>query len=244
MSMNEIAEIFRNAETVAAFTGAGVSTLSGIRDFRGPDGLYKDQDAEKLFDLNWFQRDPGYYYDGARNFIYNIAEKEPNICHSELARWEEEGFLQGIITQNIDLLHQKAGSRRVIEVHGSPRLHRCRECGRTLPFDAVIVALKSQRVPACPDCGGVLKPDITFFGEALPARALEEARQLAEQADLMLVLGSSLVVYPAASLPAFTLRNGGDLIIVNNQKTDLDEYARARFTDLAEFFHWTAEHLR
>jgi NAD-dependent deacetylase len=220
-----------------ALTGAGVSTLSGIRDFRGKNGLYNDMDAEKIFDIAYFQQDPSFYYRSAGSFIYNIDEKEPSVVHTCLGELERRGFLKALITQNIDLLHQKGGSRHVIEVHGSPRVHYCLRCpGIRMDFEEAAAIVRAGGLPRCSKCGGVLKPAVTFFGESLPIEALMEAMKEAQAADLMLVLGTSLVVNPAASLPRDTLRNGGRVIIVNNMPTPLDSQAYRRFEDLGEIF--------
>ena len=219
-----------------AFTGAGVSTLSGIRDFRGKNGLYKSVDAEKIFDIAAFRRDPSFYYAMTKDFIYNLDEKNPSVVHRVLARLELEGALGSLITQNIDLLHQKAGSLRVIEVHGSPSVHRCPSCGKTMAFADVAAIVRAGSLPRCAGCGAVLKPDITFFGESLPAGALSDARDEARRADLMLVLGSSLLVYPAAMLPEITLDRGGRIVIVNDMETHLDRRAAMRFADLETVF--------
>jgi NAD-dependent deacetylase len=238
----EIAGLFQKitqSRHCAALTGAGVSTLSGIRDFRGKNGLYKEMDAEKIFDMDYFLRDPSFYYKAAGDFIYNIHEKEASIVHTTLAKLEKKGFLKALITQNIDLLHQKGGSRRVIEIHGSPSIHYCLSCaspediekltagekgGGARPpefmgFDETAAMVKAGELPRCGRCGRVLKPAITFFGEGLPARALQEAEAEAGKADLLLVLGTSLTVYPAAALPEFTLRGKGEIVIVNNMET-------------------------
>jgi NAD-dependent deacetylase len=225
------------ARHCVALTGAGVSTLSGIRDFRGKDGLYNDMDAEKIFDIDYFQQDPSFYYRSAASFIYNIDEKEPSVVHTCLGELERRGFLKALITQNIDLLHQKGGSRRVIEVHGSPRVHYCLRCpGIRMDFEEAAAIVRAGELPRCPACGGVLKPAITFFGESLPIEALREAVEEAQSADLMLVLGTSLTVNPAASLPRYTLRNGGGIVIVNNMPPPLDSQAGRRFEDLGEIF--------
>jgi NAD-dependent deacetylase len=225
------------ARHCVALTGAGVSTLSGIRDFRGKNGLYNDMDAEKIFDIDYFMEDPSYYYRAAGSFIYNIDEKEPSVVHTTLGELEKRGLLKALITQNIDLLHQKGGSKRVIEVHGSPQVHYCLRCaGVRMGFDEAAALVKAGELPLCPRCGRVLKPAITFFGESLPAEALRDAAAEAQAADLMLVLGTSLTVYPAASLPDYTLRNGGEVVMVNNMPTPLDGRAAQRFDDLGEVF--------
>lgn len=232
----------KHSEKTVAFTGAGISTLSGVRDFRGANGLYKDPDADKIFDIRVFRKDPAFYYGRTRDVIYNLDEKEPNIVHRELARWEKEGLIEGVITQNIDLLHQKAGIRTVVEVHGTPEIHFCTSCGREYPFSEAVTQLKERPVPLC-SCGGVLKPAVTFFGENLPPTAVDKAVEMCSEATLILILGSSLVVQPAASFPLYTLRAGGEMVIVNNQPTPLDGYAALLYSDLEAFFRYTEENL-
>lgn len=242
-TMDNFIKALKEAQYCVVFTGAGVSTLSGIQDFRGEKGLYKKVDADKIFDLNYFHQDPSYYYRNARDFIYDLEEKEPNIIHQEIARLEKKGVVKAVITQNIDLLHQKAGSVKVIEVHGSPQVHKCLKCGRNFTFREISLVVQRDELPACDSCGGVIKPEITFFGEMLPARALEEAVAESSRADLMVVLGSSLVVQPAASFPLYTLENGGQMVIVNNMATPLDGRAFLRYQDLYTLFAYTKEHI-
>jgi NAD-dependent deacetylase len=236
----EIAELFgqiQKARHLVALTGAGVSTLSGIRDFRGKNGLYNYMDAEKIFDINYFERDPSLYYNNAGSFIYGIDEIKPSIVHTVLGDLEKHGYLKALITQNIDLLHQRGGSKKVIEVHGSPLLHYCLRCaGVRMGFEEAAAIVHSGGMPKCPKCGRVLKPTITFFGESLPADALREAAAESQKADLMLVLGTSLTVYPAASMPEYTLRSGGEIIIVNNMPTHLDRNAAMHFDELELVF--------
>ena len=255
--IDRLFELITRVETCAALTGAGVSTLSGIRDFRGKNGLYRDMDAEKIFDIEYFNRKPEFYYTAARDFIYNLDEKEASTVHLVLARLEEKGLLRRIITQNIDLLHQKGGSRRVIEIHGSPSVHYCRRCSDLsrvedmaaskpaggmgsadlMPFEEAAEIVRRGELPRCGICGNVLKPAITFFGEALPVRAFRDAEQLAREADLLLVLGTSLTVYPAAAVPEITLRaGGGKIVIVNDMETSLDRHAELVFDDLQTVF--------
>jgi NAD-dependent deacetylase len=240
-SVSALFDKIASAKHCVAFTGAGVSTLSGIRDFRGKNGLYtaagSAADAQKMFDIDYFEQDPTYYYKAAADFIYNLDEKEPSIVHTVLAELETRGDLKAIITQNIDLLHQKAGSKRVIEVHGSPLTHYCLRCaGVRMDFEEAAAIVKGGDMPRCPHCNRVLKPAITFFGEALPMEALEQAQDEAQAADLMLVLGSSLTVNPAAALPRITLSYGGEVVIVNNMETYLDGRAFLRFDDLETVF--------
>ena len=233
--MKELIEAIRSAKHVGCLTGAGVSTLCGIPDFRGPQGLYRNPDAERIFDIDWFDRDPAVYYRGCAELVYGLDRFSPGPVHRALRRLEEVGRLAGIATQNIDMLHQKAGSAHVYEVHGSPILHHCRKCGDEKTFDQVLAMLKSGvGVPRCA-CGGAYKPDITFFGESLPEAAFGAAQLLATRSDVFLVLGTSLTVYPAAGLPRLALANGARVFIVNAQPTALDDEAAGVYRDLAEF---------
>jgi NAD-dependent deacetylase len=235
--INKLFALIQNAKHMVALTGAGVSTLSGIRDFRGKNGLYNDMDAEKIFSLDYFEKDPSFYYKNANSFIYNIDEKEASIVHIVLGELEKRGFLKALITQNIDLLHQKGGSKNVIEIHGSPTIHYCMRCpGVRVSFEEAAAVVRKGEMPKCPKCGRVLKPAITFFGESLPAEALRDAVNESQQADLMLVLGTSLTVHPAASMPSYTLRNSGKIVIVNNMPTPLDSRAILHFDDLGSVF--------
>jgi NAD-dependent deacetylase len=232
-----LGSMIRSARHCVAFTGAGASTLSGIRDFRGKNGLYSDPSVDqRMFDLSWFERDPSIYYSLSRDFIYGLGDKDPSEVHLFLARMEKLGVLKAIITQNIDLLHQKAGSARVIELHGSPAVHVCPRCGLEKGFEEVAAMVKEGKIPRCPDCSLALKPGIVFFGERLPEAAWKRAEEEAEAADLMLVLGTSLQVYPAASIPDICLRSGGKVAIVNDSATRLDRAAVIRFPDLGSLF--------
>jgi len=242
--VKRLLDAIERAGCVSAMTGAGVSTLCGIPDFRGPQGMYRNPDAERIFDIDWFDRDPSVYYRGCRELVYRLGGFSPGPVHDALKRLEDAGRLDGIATQNIDMLHQKAGSSRVWEVHGSPITHRCRRCGYVRSFGEIMSmiaanggldALGDPYVPRC-GCGGAYKPDITFFGEALPEEAFRRAQELAARSDVMLVLGTSLTVFPAAGLPRHTLARGGKVFIVNAQPTPLDDCAAApRYPDLAEF---------
>ena len=232
--MKRLVEALKGAKCVGCLTGAGVSTLCGIPDFRGPQGLYRQPDAEKIFDIEWFDRDPSVYYKGCADLVYGLDKFEPGPVHKALAHLEDLGLLKGIATQNIDMLHQKAGSANVYEVHGSPILHHCRKCGDEKTFEEILEMRKSAEVPRCA-CGGVYKPDITFFGESLPEAAFASAQSLAIRSDVFLVLGTSLTVFPAAGLPRLTLQAGGKVFIVNAQPTSLDPYAAGVYKDLKEF---------
>ena len=203
--MEKLIEALKKAKCVGCLTGAGVSTLCGIPDFRGPQGLYKQKDAERIFDIDWFDRDPSIYYNGCAELVYGLDKFQPGPVHRALKHLEDLGILKGIATQNIDMLHQKAGSSNVYEVHGSPILHHCRRCGDEKTFAEILKEVKVKgegeqwnvRVPHC-KCGGIYKPDITFFGESLPEEAFTASQSLAIKSDVFLVLGTSLTVFPAA----------------------------------------------
>lgn len=242
--MNELLVAIKNAKHLGCLTGAGVSTLCGIPDFRGPQGLYRQPNAERIFDLEWFDRDPSVYYNGCAELVYGLDKFSPGCVHLALKHLEDLGILKGIATQNIDMLHQKAGSSRVYEVHGSPMLHHCRDCGDEKTFAEMLPLLQpflaappprpAALLPRC-RCGSHYKPDITFFGEALPETAFAAAQSLAIKSDVFLVLGTSLSVFPAAGLPHLTLQAGGKVFIVNAQPTTLDRYATKVYRDLEEF---------
>lgn len=235
-AIGKLFALLTSARHCVAFTGAGISTLSGIRDFRGKNGLYKSVDADRMFDIDIFRRDPSVYYGMAKDFIYGLDAKQPSVVHRVLAELERRKIVHAVITQNIDLLHQKAGSKKVIELHGSPATHVCLSCGFRTGFEEAARAVRAGEMPRCPTCRTALKPEIVFFGESLPEGALEEAATEAREADLMLVLGSSLVVYPAASIPELTLAAGGRIVIVNDAPTHLDGRASLHFDDLESTF--------
>lgn len=235
----ELKRLLRESRHTVAFTGAGISTLSGIRDFRGKNGVclepWRGRSVEELLSLDCFLSDPALFYNWAKEFIYRLDEFRPASVHRALAKLEGRGMLESVYTQNIDLLHRKAGSRRIRELHGSPAHHHCLRCRREFPYAEIAPQVLADKVPHCP-CGGVIKPDIVFYGENLDETLLERAFDEMGRAELLLVLGSSLTVQPAASLPQATLRGGGKIVIVNARPTPLDRYAALRGTDLLEVF--------
>ena len=231
-----LADLLHSSPYTVALTGAGVSTLSGIPDFRGQRGLYQDPGYLRAFDLDLFRVDPTVYYGAFRDLLYGERVYQPNLVHQALASLEAEGNLQAVVTQNIDGLHTAAGSKRVYEVHGSAAVHRCLVCGSTQTPSQVRGQIQNGRLPPLCACGGVLKPDITFFGEELPREAFEGAFAEAQRCSLLLVLGTSLTVYPVASLPEVVLRRGGTVVIVNAQPTPLDGQAALRLWSLEEAF--------
>jgi NAD-dependent deacetylase len=228
MTAARLAELIRTHQPCVVLTGAGVSTESGIPDFRSPGGLWAEFDPLDYASLDSFRRDPVRIWDFyGRRFAF-LAEAEPNDAHRALARLEQLGLVAAVVTQNVDLLHERAGSRAVLEVHGSIRRAVCLACGTHEPLAGVLAQLETAPAPLCRDCGGVLKPDVVFFGELLPAGVLERATELARGARLLLVIGSSLEVHPVAGLPFETLRAGGTLAIVNRDATPLDAHADLR----------------
>ncbi len=233
-------EWLHNSGNVWVFTGAGISTLSGIPDFRGAGGVYsnlwKGRRVEEILSLACFNREPELFYEWAQGFVYRCEEYEPNTVHRTVARWEEKGLIRGVYTQNIDMLHQRAGSRNVFELHGSPAVHRCRECGHSENYDFAAPLVMAGEMPVCSVCGNVLKPEIVFYGESLDGDMLNCAVANMQQADLVLCCGTSLAVNPAATLPAIALQSGAKLVIVNAGATPLDKYAALRADDLEEFF--------
>ena len=241
-------ELFSKSSRIAVLTGAGVSTLSGIPDFRSSSGLYsKDfgsMSVEEILDIGFFTQHPDVFYRWAEPYWYHMEEFEPNIIHRTLSRMEEIGKLsEGIYTQNIDYLHQRAGSKRVFELHGSLKRGFCTGCGRMAEYSQMERAVRNGEVPRCPSCGSVIKPDIVFYGESLNTTTLMRAENAFRNADLAIVLGSSLVVNPAASLPYISAREGKDIVIVNRDKTYIDDYAALRFEDLEAFFSDFASYL-
>lgn len=210
-------EAIRSARAICAFSGAGISVESGIDDFRSPGGLWSRFDPMEFATLRTFLSDPGKSWRLFRELGRSLRGKQPNDAHRALASLEQAGRLDGVITQNIDGLHQAAGSGRVIEIHGSHDTLQCLSCGRReiLEMDDI----DPDSVPCCENCGYALKPDVVLFEE--PVREMEVARRLALRCDLMLVCGTSVEVAPASLLPACTLENGGSLIELNVTPTDL-----------------------
>jgi NAD-dependent deacetylase len=197
-----------------------------------------------MFDIDVFRQDPSIYYNMARDLLYDPGVRSPSLVHNKLVSLECRGLVKAVITQNVDLLHTRAGSTRVYEIHGSPATHSCVQCGFSCGFDEIVDTVLAGMIPQCARCGGTMKPDIVFFGENLPEAVFAGAMKEARVSDLMLVLGSSLVVYPAASIPETCLRSGGKIIIVNDLPTHLDREAFLRFEDLETVFSYIDGRLR
>jgi NAD-dependent deacetylase len=228
-----VAGLIREATHIAVLTGAGISTTAGIPDFRGPRGLYvtRQYDPEKTFDIAYFDRDPSYFFAFARDFVQLVERVQPTFTHRFLAALEGRGTLDAVITQNIDGLHQRAGSKRVIEVHGSVRSGHCRKCGRMYAYEELKAKILREEIARCDACGGIVKPDIVFFGEAV--QGMGEASNVAGRADLFFVIGSSLTVYPAASLPEYA---GGQVVVVNQGPVEMASADWLRVDEAADSF--------
>ncbi len=222
MSAVRLAQLIRDAQPCVVLTGAGVSTESGIPDFRSPTGIWAEFDPLEYASIAAFHRDPAKVWSFYAPRFAMLTEAEPNDAHRALAALEAAGYVRAIVTQNIDQLHERAGSREVIEVHGSIRTSSCRGCGASYPLAEVVALLEREPAPSCAVCGGILKPDVVFFGELLPEQSIERASELAREARLLLVVGSSLEVYPVAGLPLETVQAGGRVAIVNRDPTPLD----------------------
>jgi NAD-dependent deacetylase len=218
-----LAELIRGARSTVALTGAGVSVPSGIPDFRTPEtGLWANVDPMEVAHIDVFERDPARFWSYYRPRFQSLGDKRPNAAHEALAELERLGLLDGVITQNIDRLHGAAGSREVVEVHGSIETSSCRECAVSYEIDEVEALFDSDGVAVCAACAGPVKPDVVLFGELLPEAAMARAQELAEAADLLVCIGSSLAVYPVAGLPGLTLERGGRLAIVTKGPTPYD----------------------
>jgi NAD-dependent deacetylase len=223
------ADLIITSRKLVVFTGAGISTESGIPDFRSPGGIWERFDPNDFY-IDKFLNDPR-----CRSLQWQIFREgllsdkaEPNAAHVAIAELHRLKRLDCVITQNIDNLHQKAGvpDDNVFELHGNMRWAVCLDCGRRFPFDVIRARLDGgEAIPDCPECRGLLKPDIVMFGEQLPYEVLEEAGRRARAADLFIVIGSTLVVYPAAYLPTYAVQSGATLVIINLSETPLDRQA-------------------
>ena len=221
------AGILAASKHAVALTGAGISTPSGIPDFRTPQtGLWERCDPMQVASIQVFCRDPQVFYDWIRPLAEKTAQAQPNPAHLALAEMERAGVIKTVCTQNIDGLHHKAGSVHVLELHGSMRQATCMRCGSNVPSDQLWAQVSEHvEIPHCHRCQGIMKPDIVLYGEDLPTDVLFEAQDEARNCDVMLVVGSSLEVYPAAELPLMAWRHGAQVIIVDRQPTEMDSQA-------------------
>jgi len=226
MTVQRAAQLLAAARKGLALTGAGVSAESGIPTFRGDGGLWTKYDPVKVASIAAFMHDPAAYWRVSKERGGVALAARPNAGHFALTALEAAGILGAIVTQNTDGLHQDSGSRRVIEVHGSSRTVQCLDCGTREPRSEVQARLNDEMPPRCRMCGGTfLKPTVVLFGEPMPVQAIQEAFALAREADVMLVVGSSLVVHPAADIPVAAVSSGARLIVVNAEPTPLDRLA-------------------
>lgn len=214
--IQQAAEIIGNAEHLVAFTGAGISAESGIPTFRGDDGIWQHYDP-RVLELGYFYAEPGESWKAIREIFYkNFQEAAPNPAHYLLAALEEEGRLRCLITQNIDDLHHRAGSRELVEYHGSCRRLVCTRTGQTIPAGKeYLMSLGEDELPPLSPEGGTYKPDFVFFGEAIPINAAQRSEREAELCDVMLIIGSTGEVYPAAAIPQLARQNGATIIEIN-----------------------------
>lgn len=231
-----LASLIRESGFTVALTGAGISVPSGIPDFRTPgSGLWEKVDPMSVATIDAFHRHTKRFWDFYRPRFHMLDDKEPNPAHEALAELERRGLLEAVITQNVDRLHRKAGSERVIEVHGSIATASCTSCEASYPLEEVEALFDEEGIASCSCCAGKVKPDVVLFGELLPEEAMAEAERLCSRADLLLCVGSSLEVYPVAGLPELTLGRGGQLAIVTRSSTPYDSAAAVRLDgDVAE----------
>jgi NAD-dependent deacetylase len=221
--IEQLAKMVAEVDSIAVLTGAGISTASGIPDFRSASGIYAAESNINVFDLDAFVRDPSIFYNFARMFYPQVRDARPNSAHRALAEWQQRGKDITIVTQNVDDYHQRAGSAPVYTVHGNHIHSSCMKCDARVETETLFPIIGSGEIPYC-SCGGVFKPDITFFGEMLPEYDWEASVRAISEADLILVLGTSLTVHPAAGLPGYR-RPGSRLAIINRDPTTLDSSA-------------------
>jgi NAD-dependent deacetylase len=225
-----LAALVREAGSVVALTGAGISVPSGIPDFRSPGtGLWENVDPMEVAHIDAWRADPHRFWQFYGNRFQTLEGKEPNAAHRALVELERRGLLDAVITQNIDMLHRKAGTRELVEVHGTIEHSSCLSCGARYPLADVRARLAADPdgVPRC-DCGHPLKPDVVLFGEWLPADALDRAYELAGAADVLLCVGSSLEVHPISQLPGVTRANGGQVAVITQGPTPWDGRAAVK----------------
>jgi NAD-dependent deacetylase len=225
VNVQRLAELVRERRPAVVLTGAGISTESGIPDFRSPTGIWAHYDPQEYATIDAFRADPIKVWRFYALRFRALTEAAPNAGHLALAELEHAGLVRAVVTQNIDLLHERAGSRAVVEVHGSIRTSSCPACGMRYQLDEVLPLVEEGGVPRCSACGDVLKPDVVFFGELLPERAIDRALELARSTRVLLVVGSGLEVWPVSMLPDETVRAGGQVAIINRGPTTFDDEA-------------------
>jgi len=221
--LRQICEDLKQSQNVISFTGAGISEESGIPTYRSKGGFWTKYDPNKYASIDAFNEDPSYYwnfYKDTRKPILEVAQ--PNPGHFALSELEKMGKMRYVVTQNIDGLHAMAGSQNVIELHGTTRSFRCKKCEKHYVIEEVNDILETELPPLCRECNGVIRPNVIFFGEMLPGEAINTAMMEAAQADFIIGIGSSMVVYPAAQIPVIAKENGARFLIVNAEVTNLD----------------------
>lgn len=224
-NIESLKKLINQSNYIVVLTGAGISSESGIPTYRGSDGIWSKYDPAVYADINIFLEDPSYFWQFFKEEQYHILKKaKPNDGHYALATLQKKQKKVQVITQNIDGLHQIAGVSDVIELHGNMRSVSCLQCKKTYSIDDIYHKITTNLPPYC-SCSGMLKPDVVLFGEQLPQHALAESIRVSSSCDLFLVLGSSLVVYPAASLPEIAKKRNASLVIINNDPTPLDDIA-------------------
>lgn len=221
-SIDLAVQVIRRSSSAIALTGAGISTDSGIPDFRSPDGLWSKYPIT-FGEYHYFEKHPEQFLKLGKELLPVLLQAQPNKGHNALKELEDMGYIKAVITQNIDGLHQMAGSKKVIEIHGTYKTATCTQCGKKYTIDQILSLL--ENLPLCSDCSSIIKPDVVMFGEQLPYEAFLEAKYLSQDADVMIVAGSSLEVYPASHLVLVTKGNGGRIIILNDTETAFDHIA-------------------
>lgn len=241
--IKKLKDLLYSSNKSIVLTGAGISTDSGIPDYRSPEkGLWNKID-QTVVSIDGFLQNPEKYYHYALDLYPIRKAAKPNSAHKALSRLEQEGLLKAVITQNVDGLHQDAGSTKVYELHGSTTKVTCLSCGRRFSMEVAMEKVLSGENPPLCSCNGVLKPDAVFFGEALPKKTWEAATKLAIDSDLLIVVGTSLQVFPVSSLPSVALESGSGLVIVNLGKTPFDEQADLLVNEnIGDFFQEFSEY--
>ena len=223
---DRLKQLLTDHNRIVAFTGAGISAESGIPTYRGAGGTWSKYDPDKYASIDYFIKDPSYYWTFFRDVRHDLMNySEPNLAHKSLVKLERGGKLSSIVTQNIDGLHRKAGSMNVHELHGNTTRFYCFDCRKPYTMAEARAKLDIELPPHCDGCGGVLRPDVVLFGEMLPTDVIMKTEQEVSSCDLLLVIGSSLVVWPAANLPYQAKMSGAKLVILNVDPTPLDSAA-------------------
>jgi NAD-dependent deacetylase len=231
--IRQAAELIKRASFISVLTGAGSSTPSGVPDFRSAgSGLWTRYMPMEVASLTTFRQHPLRFFEWLRPLASHMYSAEPNPAHRSLAKLEKAGFIHSLITQNIDTLHHKAGSTNILEVHGTLNTLSCTSCYHQTTSEGYLEAfIQHGDIPYCPKCKSILKPDVILFEEQLPIKIWHEARKAALKSDLMIVAGSSLIVMPVAKLPSLVVENGGQVIIINQSDTYMDEQAALMIRD-------------